>query len=171
VAQGGFVPVLTPFVDIANARLTFDSGAVANITASRVSRERMRRFVSSAERLPLTRSRRGNGESIRMRGDLDLERSRPRRSRWSNSSSAFRSRLRRRAAPARVREPFWPQWRGEGPVAVTGGEGARYALSGPCKMSATSSGTLPALAGRSPLVPSALRFFSSPVSVRRSARR
>src|SRR5690349_9397877 len=38
------VPVLTPFVDIANARLTFDSGAVANITASRVSRERMRKL-------------------------------------------------------------------------------------------------------------------------------
>src|SRR6185295_6716106 len=32
------VPVLTPFVDIANARITFDAGAVANITASRVSR-------------------------------------------------------------------------------------------------------------------------------------
>jgi predicted dehydrogenase len=38
------VPVLTPFVDIANARLTFASGAVANITASRVSRERMRKL-------------------------------------------------------------------------------------------------------------------------------
>ena len=37
------VAVLTPFVDIANARLTFASGAVANITASRVSRERMRK--------------------------------------------------------------------------------------------------------------------------------
>ncbi|HET7450312.1 MAG TPA: Gfo/Idh/MocA family oxidoreductase, partial [Gaiellaceae bacterium] len=37
------VPVLTPFVDIANARLTFASGAVANITSSRVSRERLRK--------------------------------------------------------------------------------------------------------------------------------
>ena len=38
------VPVLTPSVDIANARLVFASGAVANITASRVSRERMRKL-------------------------------------------------------------------------------------------------------------------------------
>src|SRR5204863_5060367 len=37
------VQVLTPFVDIANARLRFEDGAVANITASRVSRERMRK--------------------------------------------------------------------------------------------------------------------------------
>jgi predicted dehydrogenase len=38
------VPVLTPMVDIANARLTFASGAVANITASRISRERFRKI-------------------------------------------------------------------------------------------------------------------------------
>jgi predicted dehydrogenase len=38
------IPVLTPSVDIANARLTFEGGAVANITASRVSRERMRKI-------------------------------------------------------------------------------------------------------------------------------
>jgi predicted dehydrogenase len=38
------VPVLTSTVDIANARLRFVGGAVANITASRVSRERMRKI-------------------------------------------------------------------------------------------------------------------------------
>jgi predicted dehydrogenase len=38
------VPILTPSVDIANARLRFEGGAVANITASRVSRERMRKL-------------------------------------------------------------------------------------------------------------------------------
>ena len=38
------VPVLTPHVDIANARVEFANGAVANITASRVSRERTRRL-------------------------------------------------------------------------------------------------------------------------------
>jgi predicted dehydrogenase len=43
VAAAG-IPVLTPFVDIANARVTFASGAVANITASRVSRERTRKL-------------------------------------------------------------------------------------------------------------------------------
>ncbi|MEN8175906.1 MAG: Gfo/Idh/MocA family oxidoreductase [Pseudomonadota bacterium] len=35
-------PVITDHIDIANARLEFDNGAVANVTASRVSREDMR---------------------------------------------------------------------------------------------------------------------------------
>ncbi|MGE0441903.1 MAG: Gfo/Idh/MocA family protein [Gemmatimonadales bacterium] len=38
------VNVLTPRVDIANARVEFANGAVANITASRVARERVRRL-------------------------------------------------------------------------------------------------------------------------------
>jgi predicted dehydrogenase len=38
------VKVLTPFEDIANARITFANGAVANVTASRISREAMRKF-------------------------------------------------------------------------------------------------------------------------------
>jgi len=38
------VPVLTPHVDIANARVEFANGAVAVITASRVSRERTRKL-------------------------------------------------------------------------------------------------------------------------------
>jgi predicted dehydrogenase len=38
------VPVLTPRVDIANARITFSSGCVANLTASRVSTSRLRRL-------------------------------------------------------------------------------------------------------------------------------
>jgi predicted dehydrogenase len=38
------VPVLTPRVDIANARLRFESGCIANITASRISRERVRKI-------------------------------------------------------------------------------------------------------------------------------
>jgi predicted dehydrogenase len=43
------VPVLTEKVDIANVRLELDNGAVANLTASRVSDERMRkvRFFST----------------------------------------------------------------------------------------------------------------------------
>jgi predicted dehydrogenase len=36
------VAVLTPYVDIANARVEFANGAVANVTASRVSRDRTR---------------------------------------------------------------------------------------------------------------------------------
>jgi len=38
------VPVLSPSEDIANVRLLFESGCVANITASRISLERMRKI-------------------------------------------------------------------------------------------------------------------------------
>jgi predicted dehydrogenase len=38
------VPVLTPRVDIANVRLRFRSGLIANLTASRVSAEKVRKF-------------------------------------------------------------------------------------------------------------------------------
>jgi predicted dehydrogenase len=67
------VPVLTPFVDIANARLAFDSGAVANITASRVSRERMRklRIFQQSGYLSLDLNS-GNGEFYRLRDDVDM---------------------------------------------------------------------------------------------------
>jgi predicted dehydrogenase len=38
------IPVLTPRVDIANVRLRFASGCVANLTASRISREQVRKI-------------------------------------------------------------------------------------------------------------------------------
>lgn len=38
------VPILTPRIDIANARIEFDNGCVANLTASRVSSERIRKL-------------------------------------------------------------------------------------------------------------------------------
>jgi predicted dehydrogenase len=38
------IPVLTDKIDIAHARLDFESGAVANVTASRVSTERVRKL-------------------------------------------------------------------------------------------------------------------------------
>jgi predicted dehydrogenase len=38
------VPVLTGRVDIANARLRFASGCIANLTASRISRDRVRKI-------------------------------------------------------------------------------------------------------------------------------
>jgi predicted dehydrogenase len=44
------VPVLTPRVDIANARLRFASGLIANLTASRVSQEKVRKFRVFAPR-------------------------------------------------------------------------------------------------------------------------
>ncbi|HEX2717244.1 MAG TPA: Gfo/Idh/MocA family oxidoreductase, partial [Gemmatimonadaceae bacterium] len=67
------VGVLTPSVDIANARLSFGSGAVANITTSRISRERMRkvRLFQQSGYLSLDLGA-GNGEFFRLREDLDL---------------------------------------------------------------------------------------------------
>ncbi|MCG6928139.1 MAG: Gfo/Idh/MocA family oxidoreductase [Acidobacteria bacterium] len=44
------IPVLTPKVDIANARLKFESGLIANVTASRVSLEKVRKFRVFAPR-------------------------------------------------------------------------------------------------------------------------
>jgi predicted dehydrogenase len=38
------VPVLTPRVDIANVRLKFANGCIANLTASRISRDRVRKI-------------------------------------------------------------------------------------------------------------------------------
>ncbi len=38
------VPVLTPRVDIANARIEFENGCVANVTASRVSADKVRKL-------------------------------------------------------------------------------------------------------------------------------
>jgi len=54
------IPVLTDKVDIAHARLEFTGGAVANITASRVSTERVRkmRFFQQHEYISLDYARR-----------------------------------------------------------------------------------------------------------------
>lgn len=67
------VPVLTPMVDIANARVTFASGAVANITASRISRERFRkiRIFQESGYLSLDLAA-GNGEFYRLKKTRDF---------------------------------------------------------------------------------------------------
>jgi predicted dehydrogenase len=54
------IPVLTDKVDIAHARLEFQGGAVANVTASRVSTERVRkmRFFQQHEYISLDYARR-----------------------------------------------------------------------------------------------------------------
>jgi predicted dehydrogenase len=67
IAASG-LPVLTPNVDIANARLTFKGGAVANLTASRVSVERMRklRIFQPSGYLSLNLAE-GTGEFLRLK--------------------------------------------------------------------------------------------------------
>ena len=70
IAAAG-IPVLTPSVDIANARLTFRNGAVANLTASRVSSEgrRMLRVFQRSGYLRVDLAR-GRGEFLRLRRHL-----------------------------------------------------------------------------------------------------
>lgn len=60
------IPVLTDKVDIAHARLEFAGGAVANVTASRVSTERVRkmRFFQAHEYISLDYARR---DALRVR--------------------------------------------------------------------------------------------------------
>lgn len=67
------VPVLMPTADIANARITFESGAVANITASRISRERMRklRIFQPSGYLSLDLAA-GDGEFYRLKDAADI---------------------------------------------------------------------------------------------------
>ena len=68
------VPVLTSSIDIANARLRFAGGAVANLTASRVSADRMRkiRLFQRSGYLSLDLAS-GTGEFFRVRGELAPE--------------------------------------------------------------------------------------------------
>lgn len=65
------VPVLSGSIDIANARLTFEGGAVANLTASRVSLERMRklRIFQRSGYISLDLAG-GTGEFLRLRDAL-----------------------------------------------------------------------------------------------------
>ena len=72
IAASG-MPVLTPTIDIANARITFEGGAVANLTASRVSMERMRklRIFQRSGYLSLDLAG-GSGEFLRLKRDLPL---------------------------------------------------------------------------------------------------
>ena len=120
------VPLLTQSIDIANARLTFAGGAVANITASRVSKERFRKiriFQPSAYfSLDLAD---GSGELYRLRRDVNLAMlatsGRP------VEIDAFVERIKLKAPaeePLKLElENFAAAVRGEQAVAVTGEDG------------------------------------------------
>ena len=66
------VPVLTPYVDIANARLEFENGAVANVTASRVSQTATRKFRVFQQEQYLSLDF-GKGEIQLINKDLDAK--------------------------------------------------------------------------------------------------
>ncbi len=67
------IPIFTDTVDIASARLTFEGGAVANLTASRVSVERMRklRIFQASGYLSLNLAD-GSGEFLRLKRGLPV---------------------------------------------------------------------------------------------------
>ncbi len=81
------VPIITSQVDIVNARLNFESGCVANVTASRVSAEKMRKiriFQSDAyisidyaeQRITVyKRTNDGNDHFSIVKQDMDISRS------------------------------------------------------------------------------------------------
>lgn len=147
------VPVLTPTVDIANARLTFASGAVANITASRVSRERMRklRIFQESGYLSLDLGA-GTGEFFRLRGGMDLREL----ASAARSIEEFVERVPLEAPegePLRLEfESFLQAIRGESDVVVSGEDG-REALAVALGIVAEIEQTLPALRGVAPYDP------------------
>lgn len=141
------VPVLTPFVDIANARITFDAGAVANITASRVSRERMRklRIFQASGYMSLDLAA-GTGELYRLRRDVDLG-ALVRDAHGAQALESFVERIQITAPegePLRLElESFVNAVAGEGPVAVTGADG-REALAAALSIVRNIEQTFPA---------------------------
>ena len=141
------VPVLTPFVDIANARVGFASGAVANITSSRVSRERMRkvRIFQQSGYISLDLAA-GDGEFYRLRGDVDLVAL----AKGPLALEAFVERIPLEAPqgePLRLEfESFVAAIRGEQQIVVSGADG-REALAVALRIVGEIERTLPSLAG------------------------
>jgi len=141
------VGVLTPSVDIANARLTFDSGAVANIMASRVSRERLRkiRIFQRTGYLSLDLAA-GTGEFYRLRTDVDF-------SAIAKAPLALEAFVERVVLDAPEGEPlrlelesFIAAVQGASPVVVSGDDG-REALAVALRINREIERTLPSLAG------------------------
>ncbi|MDQ3672956.1 MAG: Gfo/Idh/MocA family oxidoreductase [Gemmatimonadota bacterium] len=141
------VPVLTPMLDIANARVTFTSGAVANITSSRISRERKRkiRIFQQSGYLSLDLGA-GTGEFFRLRSDLD-----PATVRTAPVDiAAFVDRIPLEAPEGEPLllelQSFVSALTGESPVVVTGEDG-RLALGVALRIVEEIERTLPSLTG------------------------
>jgi len=144
------VPVLTPMLDIANARVTFASGAVANITASRISRDRKRkiRIFQHSGYMSLDLAT-GTGEFYRLKGNLAELIS-------SGQPLDMAEVVDRVVLDAPEGEPlklelesFVAAMNGTGPVVVSGADG-RTALAVALKIVNEIERTLPTLAGRRP---------------------
>lgn len=140
------VPVLTPMVDIANARVTFTSGAVANITASRISRERFRkvRIFQPSGYLSLDLAA-GRGEFFRLKGTPDLSKL---AAGVTPDLADFVDRVTLEAPegePLRLEfESFAAAIRGDAPLVVSGDDGRR-ALQVALRIVAEIERTIPSL--------------------------
>jgi predicted dehydrogenase len=96
------VNVLTPRTDIANARLRFASGCIANLTASRISREKVRKvrfwqhdsyvsIDSESQEVEAYRLESANGKPAIVGGRLDVARDEPLRAELADFVDAVRS--------------------------------------------------------------------------------
>jgi predicted dehydrogenase len=142
------VPVLTPMIDIANARVTFTSGAVANITSSRISRDRVRkiRIFQESGYMSLDLSA-GTGHFFRLKEKIDP-------SRPPSGPVNITDYVDHISLTAPEGEPLLLEFdsfvaavRGEAPVVVTGEDGKR-ALSVALRIVAEIERTRPALTGQ-----------------------
>ena len=141
------VPVLTPMIDIANARVTFSSGAVANITSSRISRDRVRkiRIFQESGYMSLDLAA-GTGNFFRLKEKLDPARA------LSGPVNIidfvdYVPLTAPEGEPLRLEfDSFVSAIRGESPVVVTGEDGRR-ALSVALRIVAEIERTRPALEG------------------------
>ncbi len=126
IAAAG-VPVLTARPDIANARLEFEGGGVANLTASRVSLERVRkfRFFQRSGYISLDLGA-GRGEFLRLRPGLAFEPGEPLAAERLEEIIERVSLVGDGAEPLRVElESFVRAAAGEANVAVDGAAGRR----------------------------------------------
>ena len=97
------VNVLTPRVDIANARLRFASGCIANVTASRISRDRVRRarffqhdaYISidyASQEVEMYRLVQNGGRPVIQGGRVDVVSDEPLRRELADFAAAIRDR-------------------------------------------------------------------------------
>ncbi len=139
------VPVLTPSVDIANARLEFEGGGVANLTASRVSLERMRkiRFFQPSGYISLDLAA-GTGEHLRLKPGVSLDPMQAMRpGRLEDLVEHIPLRGDGEEPLACELRSFVAAARGEGEIAVTGREG-REALAVALEIVERMGGRVPA---------------------------
>jgi predicted dehydrogenase len=143
------VPVLTPMLDIANARVTFSSGAVANITSSRISRDRVRkiRIFQESGYMSLDLGA-GTGHFFRLKEKMDP--SKPPSGPVNITDYVDHISLTApEGEPLRLEfDSFVSALSGQGPVVVTGEDGKR-ALAVALRIVAEIERTRPALTGQS----------------------